>query len=338
MKNATKTRPGLDYYVSGIERKDRVVLAKAITLIESTLPSDQELASRLIERIVPMTGRSIRVGITGAPGVGKSTFIESFGKHITEIGKKVAVLTIDPSSQRTKGSILGDKTRMEELSTNPNAFIRPSSSGDALGGVAHKTRESMLLCEAAGYDIILIETVGVGQSEVMVKSMTDFFLLLMLPGSGDELQGIKKGIMEMADMVVITKADGENLSKAKQSQTEFQHAIHLLYHQVTPWLPKVITASSVTFSGIPDVYNTIEEFVSQMTESGDFVRNRAEQNISYMHEFFNHLLKRELTSSPELQEKTQGLEELVLSNKLSPGEAGKRLMSLFVSAVQGRSS
>lgn len=335
LKQPAKSRPDLRYFLDGIRDGNRIVLAKAITLAESTLASDQELAAQLMEALLPHTGNSIRIGITGAPGVGKSTFIEAFGKHLIELGNKVAVLTIDPSSQKTKGSILGDKTRMDELSKNPNAFIRPSSSGDALGGVAHKTRESLLLCEAAGYNIILIETVGVGQSEVMVKEMSDFFLLLMLPGSGDELQGIKKGIMEMADLVVITKAEGDAVKKAKKSQAEFQHAIHLFHHKDSLWTPKVLTTSSITLDGIPEVYQEVGAFVARMKSLGEFDRNRSSQNIAHMHDHFNQLLKAMLLGSSPLQEKIKSLESDVNEKKLTSTEAARRMLSLFQQELRG---
>jgi LAO/AO transport system kinase len=334
LKQTPKSRQSVDDYAKGILRRDRIILAKAITLIESTLPSDQRLASELIEKILPSTGNSIRIGITGSPGVGKSTFIEAFGKYLTDIGKKVAVLTIDPSSQRSKGSILGDKTRMAELAVNPNAFIRPSSSGDALGGVAHKTRESMLLCEAGGYEIILIETVGVGQSEVIVKSMTDFFLLLMLPGSGDELQGIKKGIMEMADLVVITKADGETLKKARQSQAEFQQALNLLYH-FSEWVPKVVTCSALTGEGIAAVFDTISDVIERRRQTGEFANARTEQNINYMHEYFSELLRARIEA---LKEKVNLLQGEVVAQRLSPSEAGRQLLAAFLAELQGSKS
>jgi LAO/AO transport system kinase len=235
---------------------NRVALGRAITLIESKKLSDQKLADKLLEKILPHTGNSLRIGITGAPGVGKSTFIETFGKQLTSLGKKVAVLAVDPSSAKTKGSILGDRTRMEELSKDERAFIRPTSSGNFLGGVADKTRETILLCETAGYEIIIVETVGVGQSETAVRNMVDFFLLLQLAGAGDELQGIKKGIMEMADAIVITKADGENEKKAKQAQIEFQHALHL-FQPTSFWNPKVLTSSAIEKKGIDEVWKVI---------------------------------------------------------------------------------
>ena len=236
----------VEEYTSGILSGNRVMLGQAITLIESNLEADKTLSAAVLEHVMKHTCNSFRLGITGAPGVGKSTFIEILGKYIIQQGKKIAVLTIDPSSQLTKGSILGDKTRMEELSKNPMAFIRPSATGNTLGGVAHKTREVMFLCEAAGYDVIIIETVGVGQSEVTVKKMVDFFLLLILAGAGDELQGIKKGIMEMTDAIVITKADGDTINHATKTQAEYQHALHLFQSSTSGWQPRVVTASAFT--------------------------------------------------------------------------------------------
>ena len=249
-----KPKLTLEQYTNGIVQGNRVVLGQAITLIESSLADDQILAGQLLEAILNKTGNAIRIGITGVPGVGKSTLIEALGNHIITLGKKIAVLTVDPSSQLTKGSILGDKTRMEDLSKNPMAFIRPSASGSVLGGVANKTREVMLLCEASGYDVIIIETVGVGQSEVEVKSMTDFFLLLMLAGAGDELQGIKKGIMEMADGLAITKADGDNIQQATAAQSEYQHALHLYPTPASGWNPNVLTCSALTGTGIDEIW------------------------------------------------------------------------------------
>jgi LAO/AO transport system kinase len=338
VKQATKSRKSVEYYVDGILNHDRVVLAQGITVVESSLASDQALASRIMEKIIGHSGNSVRIGITGSPGVGKSTFIESFGKYLTDQGKKTAVLTIDPSSQRTKGSILGDKTRMPDLSINPDAFIRPSSSGNTLGGVANRTREAILLCEAAGYDSILVETVGVGQSEVAVKNMTDFFLLLMLPGSGDELQGIKKGIMEMADLIVITKADGDNVAKAKISQAEFLHAIHTLYSHVSGWVPRVLTASALNNQGMTDIYSAISDFVSNRKLTGEFQNNRGLQNVSHMHDNFHQLLTEEVAESEFLKEKSAELEKAVREQTISPGEAGKKMLHLFREYLQGRIS
>lgn len=234
-----KQRLTTEEYANGIASGDRVILAKAISLAESSLPEDQKQSTELLARLNLKTVDTIRIGITGVPGVGKSTFIEAFGKHITSLNKKIAVLTIDPSSQLTKGSILGDKTRMDELSKNPLAFIRPSASGNTLGGTTGRTRECIILCEAAGYEVIVVETVGVGQSETGVKNLVDFFLLLMLAGAGDELQGIKKGIMEMADAMVITKADGDNVKRAKEAQADYQHALHLFSDSASGWKPEV---------------------------------------------------------------------------------------------------
>jgi LAO/AO transport system kinase len=264
-----KKRLSVEQYVKGVLAGDKIILSKAITLVESTLKSDHILAEKVIEKVLPHTGDSIRIGITGVPGVGKSTFIESFGKLITSMDKKLAVLAIDPSSQRSKGSILGDKTRMESLSTDPMAYIRPSASGSSLGGVSTKTRETMLLCEAAGFEVIFVETVGVGQSETTVKGMVDFFLLLMLSGAGDELQGIKKGIMEMADTIAITKADGDNKSKCERAKREYKNALHLFPPSETGWYPNVLTCSAVNNEGLDAIWNEISKFSQHMKAKRD---------------------------------------------------------------------
>jgi LAO/AO transport system kinase len=321
-------------YEEGILSGNRVVLAKAITLIESVLPQDQEIARKLIEKIHSKTSSSIRIGITGVPGVGKSTFIESFGKLITSQGKKIAILTIDPSSQLTKGSILGDKTRMEDLAKNPLAFIRPSASGNTLGGVTGKTREAMLLCEAAGYEIILIETVGVGQSEVAVKNMVDFFLLLMLAGAGDELQGIKKGIMEMADAVVITKADGDNLKHATEAQAEYQYALHLASHKISGWNPPVLTCSSLTGNGIEDVWKMILKYKLQTHDSGFFDFTRAQQNISWFRDYFHQLLLSDYLKSESLQSQSKILENEISEQKISAQHAAHKLLEAYYKIVR----
>ena len=249
-------------YVQGLAKGDISILGRAITLVESTKAEHQALAQNILEQSMSRTGKSIRIGITGVPGVGKSTFIEGFGKHITAMGKKVAVLAIDPSSEEGRGSILGDKTRMEELSKDALAFIRPSPTAGSLGGVARKTRESILLCEAAGYEVILVETVGVGQSETAVHSMVDFFLLLMLAGAGDELQGIKRGIMEMADTIAITKADGDNLNRSKIAVNEYKRGLHLFPSKKNKWIPRVLTCSSYENKGITEIWNTIDSFMN----------------------------------------------------------------------------
>ena len=258
-------------------------LGQAITLVESTLPEDEKIAQKLLATCLLKSGNSIRIGITGVPGVGKSTFIETFGKLLTSQGKKVAVLAIDPTSERTKGSILGDKSRMHQLSSDKNAFIRPSPNSGTLGGVANKTRESIILCEAAGFDIILIETVGVGQSETTVNNLVDFFLLLMLAGAGDELQGIKRGIMELAHALVITKADGDNCQKAKNAGLEYKSALHLFPAMENGWTPQVSTCSALENTGVEQILETITKFDAQMLSSGWKIKNRKDQNNYWLH-------------------------------------------------------
>jgi len=311
----------------GILAKKRVVLGQAITLIESQRKEDQENAKQLIEKILPFTGNSIRIGITGAPGVGKSTFIETFGKHLTDSGKKIAVLAIDPSSSKSKGSILGDKTRMENLSRNPNAFIRPTPAGDILGGVANNTRETILLCEAAGFDVIIVETVGVGQSEVTVRSMVDFFLLLMLAGAGDELQGIKKGIMEMADAIVITKADHENISQAQKAKSEYQNALHLFEPAPSGWTPKVITSSAIANIGIDEVWAMIGSYKEKTQMNGYLNKNRGEQDVEWFHAqlswHFNNRIIEKLISL----EKIKAIEKKIKQKLTSPVYSCEEIVS-----------
>jgi LAO/AO transport system kinase len=272
-----------DEFVEGILSGDRTILSQAITLVESSLAEHYETAQTIVEKCLPFSSKSIRIGITGVPGAGKSTFIETFGLHITGEGRKLAVLTIDPSSEQTKGSILGDKTRMEQLSVHPKAFIRPSPSTGTLGGVARKTRETIILCEAAGFDTIIVETVGVGQSETAVHSMVDFFLLLMLAGAGDELQGIKRGIMEMADMIAITKADGHNKLLAENASISFRNALHLFPKKCSGWVPQVHTCSALNNTGIKELWNIIMEYNSFTKNSGYFEAFRREQAVVRMH-------------------------------------------------------
>jgi LAO/AO transport system kinase len=328
------SRLQLEQYKNGILEGDRMVLAKAITLAESALLQDQQLASELLDAIVPHAGRSLRLGITGAPGVGKSTFIESFGKTLVESGKKVAVLTIDPTSQLTKGSILGDKTRMEELARNPRAFIRPSPSGHTLGGVATHTRETILLCEAAGFDRVIVETVGTGQSEIAIKNMVDFFLLLMQPGAGDELQGIKKGIVEMADAIAITKADGENINAARTAQADFLHALHLQQPQVSGWQPKVLTCSALEKTGFREIHEMIESFQQQLTASGHLQINRQQQNTAWFQDHFNHLLSIDPQRFSNVGETKKKLTDLLQSNSISPRNAARQLLDAYHAAVR----
>jgi LAO/AO transport system kinase len=329
-------RLSIQDYQAGLFNQDKFTLAKAITLVESFLPDDQKLAQELIDSILPQTGNSVRIGITGVPGVGKSTFIEAFGLHLTAQGKKVAILTIDPSSNITRGSILGDKTRMEELSRNKLAFIRPSASGKTLGGVAHRTREAMLLCEAAGFEIIIIETVGVGQSETAVKGMVDFFLLLMLAGAGDELQGMKKGIMEMADALVITKADGENIKKAKEAQAEYAQAFHLLPTR-NEWTAKVLTCSALEQKGIAEVWTLVKKFIDKTKTNGFFDANRQEQNVSWFNDYYNHLLTEEIISVPSLNSLKHNLENEIRNLQTSPSTAARTLMQAYrTHIIQGK--
>jgi LAO/AO transport system kinase len=271
-----------EQYHDGIAAGSTVILGRAITLVESQLDSDQQQASQLLQSLLPLTGKSTRIAISGVPGVGKSTFIDAFGTLLTSQGHKVAVLAVDPTSVKTHGSILGDKTRMDELSKDPNAFVRPTATSGHLGGVAGKTRETILLCEAAGYDIIIVETVGVGQSEVAVRSMVDFVLLLMLGGAGDELQGIKKGILEIADGIAINKADGDNIANAKKAQAELTHALHLVSSSVT----KVITCSAITKVGLDEIWNMIAAFMKQ----GSWLENRNAQQMMWLKESLNELI------------------------------------------------
>ncbi|WP_298264645.1 methylmalonyl Co-A mutase-associated GTPase MeaB [uncultured Lutibacter sp.] len=330
MKNyKPKNRLTASEYIEGILKGDRVLLSRAITIIESNLKSDKILAKEIIQEILPKSGNSIRIGITGVPGVGKSTFIEAFGKYLITQGYKVAILSIDPSSQRSKGSILGDKTRMEELANSEEAYIRPSASGDTLGGVANKTGETMLLCEAAGYDVILIETVGVGQSETAVHGMTDFFLLLMLAGAGDELQGIKKGIMEMADMVVINKADGDNIRMSEKARIQYQNALHIFPQSESDWTPVVSTASAIKNIGIDKVWTEITKFKKLVTDNGYFEKNRNHQQIQWMYNNINEELKHLFYGSKNIAAQLNTLEEAIISAKISPVKAAQFIIEEF---------
>ena len=306
---------------------ERVSLGRAITIVESKRSDHQKLAAELIDSIISEAGKSIRIGITGVPGVGKSTFIEALGKHLTATGKKVAVLSIDPSSTRTKGSILGDKTRMEELSKDPNAFIRPSSSGSSLGGVASNTREAILLCEAAGFEVILVETVGVGQSETLVKDMVDYFLLLMLAGGGDELQGIKRGIMEMADHILINKADGDNITQAKKAAEEYKNAVHLFPANDANWEVPVAICSSTSKLGIDEAWSNVEHYIEHSQSSGWFIQNRKNQTIKWFHERIESKLKAHFYARPNIKEEIQKREELISSQSISVRKAVEELFS-----------
>ncbi len=319
----------VDQYVDRILAGDRVVLSRAITLVESKLPADQELAQQVINRLLPYAGQSIRVGITGAPGVGKSTFIEALGNYIIQqYQKKLAVLAIDPSSQRSGGSILGDKTRMEVLATQPNAYIRPSPAGNSLGGVARYTRESVILCEAAGFEIIFIETVGVGQSETAVHSLTDFFLLLLLAGAGDELQGLKKGIMEMADALVITKADGSNRDKARAAQMEYQNALHLFPASASGWQVPVQLCSAQEQMGIAEIWASMQQYVIAVQQNGYWEQKRKSQHLYWLHETIRQTLAERFFTHPEVAKQLKEKEQAVLSGQLSAFTAASDLLNL----------
>jgi len=322
-----KKRLSLDQYLNGIKNGDKIILSQAITLAESALASDRKMADELIVHLLSRTSNSIRIGITGIPGVGKSTFIETLGKHITSEGFKLAVLAVDPTSTKTKGSILGDKTRMESLANNPDAFIRPSPTKESLGGVSINTRETVLLCEAAGYNVIFIETVGVGQSEVMVKEMVDFFLLLMLAGAGDELQGIKKGIMEMADAVLITKADGDNIKRTQQAQSQFQSALHLFAPSSAGWIPKVLTCSSLNDEGLTEIWELIGEFQQTMKKTGYFEENRKLQKVNWLHHEIKSRLESNFYNHPLTSKNLAAIEKKVISGEISANQAAQKLLS-----------
>ncbi len=318
-----------DEYVEGILRGDITILSQAITLIESNKPEHYDQAQQIIERCLPHAGRSVRIGITGVPGAGKSTFIEAVGNMVVSLHHRLAVLAIDPSSERSGGSILGDKTRMESISSNPDIFIRPSPSAGSLGGVARKTRETIVLCEAAGFDVIFIETVGVGQSETAVHSMVDMFMLLQISGAGDELQGIKRGIREMADMMVITKADGENRQKAELARAQFQSALHLFPMPESGWRPKVYTCSAVAETGLEEVWKGVEEFLDHIESNGYFQSNRNRQNKYWMYESINDALKDSFYRDPAVAAHLADVEQRVLDAKLSSFIAAKELLDIY---------
>ncbi len=327
--NKKRKLHSVEEYVNGILKGDITLLSKAVTLVESANAKHQKLAQEIIKQCLPHSGNSLRIGITGVPGVGKSTFIEALGKYLTSKGEKLAVLAIDPSSERTKGSILGDKTRMEELANDNNAYIRPSPSAGSLGGVARKTREIIILCEAAGFSHIFIETVGVGQSETAVHSMTDFFLLLMLAGAGDELQGIKRGIMEMADLIAINKADGSNFEKAQMARVQYRNAIHLFPKKESDWEPGVLTCSAFNKVGVNEIWEQIEKYKKQTLENGYFSRKRNEQATYWMHETIEEQLKRNFYDHPEIKAKLKVLENSVLTDRMSSFIAAGELLDLY---------
>jgi len=331
MKPAAPIAPlALEEYVRGIRNADPAVLARAITLVESTAPQHGAVAADLMKALLPHRDHSVRVGITGVPGVGKSTFIEAFGLYLCEQGHRVAVLAVDPTSVISGGSILGDKTRMEKLSRHSSAYIRPSPSGGALGGVTRKTRETITLCEAAGYDVILVETVGVGQSEIAVRSMTDFYLLLALTGAGDELQGIKKGIVEMADAIAVTKADGDNLMAAERLKVELTQVLHLLAPATAGWKPEVLTCSAVKGSGIPEVWAVVEKFRREMTTSGEWDARRLGQVQEGLVEFAREQVLAGMVGSDVVQRDLGKFGAEVAEGKMTLREAATRIAGDFL--------
>jgi LAO/AO transport system kinase len=317
-------------YVEGILSGNIAILSQAVTLIESVREEHRIQAQKIIERCLPHTGKSIRIGITGVPGAGKSTSIDAFGMYMLKKGHKLAVLAIDPSSERSKGSILGDKTRMEALSREKNAFIRPSPTAGSLGGVARKTRETIILCEAAGFDTVFVETVGVGQSETAVHSMVDFFLLIQLAGTGDELQGIKRGIMEMADGIVINKADGDNIDRAKLAASHFRNALHLFPPADSGWMPKVMTYSGYYNLGIKEIWDMIDEYTSFTKANGYFDRKRNEQSRYWMYESIHNMLQNAFYHHPEMERLLPVMEQKVLRHEISSFVAAKQLIDRFL--------
>ncbi len=316
-------------FIGGIVAGDRIMLSKAITLIESKLPRHQELAQQILEGCLPFSGHSFRLGITGSPGVGKSTFIESFGLHLLEQQKKISILAIDPSSQLTKGSILGDKTRMETLSRSEEVFIRPSPSGHTLGGVARKTRETIILCEAAGFDTIIIETVGVGQSEIAVHSMVDFFLLLLLPGGGDELQGIKRGIVEMADLIAVNKADGERQQLAEQAKRAYHNALHLYPAKESEWTPKVVLCSGLTSMGIEEIDQAIKTYWVLTKKNSYFQQRRRDQALYWLRETIQQRLNQWFFGHPSVKAQLPNIEKAILEGHLSSFQGADQLLRWF---------
>ncbi|GAB4156660.1 MAG: methylmalonyl Co-A mutase-associated GTPase MeaB [Winogradskyella sp.] len=328
IKDKRKKQPSVEDLVNGITTGNITDLSRAITLVESTNQNHTQKAHEIVTACLPYANKSVRIGITGVPGVGKSTFIEAFGSYLTRIGKKVAVLAVDPSSSLSKGSILGDKTRMEDLVKDKNAFIRPSPSGDSLGGVARKTRETIILCEAAGFDTIIIETVGVGQSETAVHSMVDFFLLLKLAGAGDELQGIKRGIIEMADAIVINKADGENLKAAKSAKVEFNRALHLYPEKDSGWSPKVSLCSALKQEGISDVWDLIQAYLKTTSNNHYFEHNRNNQNKFWLLQTIEERLKSDFYKSEKIKKELPTQIQLVEEGKTTPFAAAEYLLKL----------
>ena len=334
LKNRKRKKYSVDDYIKGILDGDMTILSQAITLVESAKFEHQKIAQEIIERCLPHSGKSLRIGITGVPGAGKSTFIEAFGQHVTSMGHKLAVLAIDPSSERTNGSILGDKTRMEALAVDPNAYIRPSPSAGSLGGVARKTRETLILCEAAGFDTILIETVGVGQSETAVHSMVDFFLLIQIAGAGDELQGIKRGIMEMADAIAINKCDGSNVNKAKLARVQFENALHLFPLSPSGWSPKVLSCSSIEETGIAEIWTNIMDYCKHTKANNYFETSRSEQAKYWMYETIHEQLHDNFYHNSKINGMIPNFENKVLNDEISSFVAAYKLLNTYYDEVK----
>jgi len=329
-----RQRLSVETYTQGVLAGDRTTLSRAITVMESTLPGDRLLASQILQNILPHSGKSIRIGITGVPGVGKSTFIEAFGSYLTSLGRRVAVLAVDPSSKQSGGSILGDKTRMEKLARDPHAYIRPSPTNLSLGGVARHTREAILLCEAAGYDIIMVETVGVGQSETLVKGMTDFFLLLMLAGAGDELQGIKKGIMEMVDAVAVNKADHGNEQAVAKAVMEYRQALHLFPETASKVPVQLVACSALEGTGMQPIWQLISDYYAQTSESGFLQHNRQFQRVDWLREQIRQLLEDRFYENELVKQHIASADQAVRSGEKLPDEAAADLINLFLSSEQ----
>lgn len=328
-RKTSRSDMSVDDYVAGIRSGDRMVLSRAITLIESKLYKHRQKAQSIIEGCLPYSGASVRIGVTGSPGVGKSSFIEALGNQVIELGHRLTVLAIDPSSQVSHGSILGDKTRMGTLTNREQAYIRPSPAGDSLGGVARKTRETIILCEAAGYDTIFIETVGVGQSEIAVHSMVDFFLLLLLPGAGDELQGIKRGIVEMADVIAVNKADGDRLKLAKRARQEYLNALHLFPPKDSQWTPQAVVCSSLSKLGIPEIWELVESYVRFTQNNGYFHQRRQDQARYWLEDTIARQLKQRFYNHPRVQERLGNIRRQVIEGSLSSFQGAEQLLALF---------
>ncbi len=320
----------VDYYVNGVLARNRLILSKTITIVESSLAAHQERAREIMERLLPYTGNAVRIGITGVPGAGKSTFIESFGMMLLKKGLEIAVLAVDPSSKKSGGSIMADKTRMEKLSAEPRSYIRPSPTGHTLGGVAQKTREALLICEAAGFDVVIVETVGVGQLETTVASMVDFFLVLMIPGAGDELQGIKRGILELADAIVINKADGDNMSRAQLAKREYETALHLVNPASPNWSPPVLTCSALADEGIEEIWGTIQDHRRTLGASGEIEARRREQALEWTWFLIDEGLHDWFYKNPRIAEMLPGMKRKIEAGLITPTQAAQDLLSILL--------